>query len=315
MWGFSYNKEERGGKETCVKCNQKIRKYHGKECYSCGKFYCSNHLPAKFQNGKDCSSCCKFYCSKHLPDTYQNGNHCSSCGRFYCSSHLQAHHLFTGSETGHGVVTFCCGEKQNGKYEGQFENGKENGCGVFTWPNGEKVMQRYKKGELVCEQMYSEEALASELVKQKMEEWETEFLQNWKEAENEIQAKQEKLKQEYNALEKLKLQFEEEKIAMTKFKDAQQNQVKLNVGGKIFETSVSTLTKHQSMLQSMFSGRYELKKDNNGAVFIDGDGEMFGVILNFLRRGILPSGFDKKALLAESEFYGLEVLVSVLKNE
>jgi len=109
----------------------------------------------------------------------------------------------------------------------------------------------------------------------------------------------------------LKHDLEEEKRAMAKIKEDQQ--VKLNVGGKIYETTVSTLTKYPSVLQSMFSGWYENKKDSNGCIFIDGDGKLFGVILNFLRRGVLPNVVDKNALLAEAEFYGLEVIVSALK--
>jgi len=197
-------------------------------------------------------------------------------------------------------------------------------------------MQRYKKGQLVSEQVYSEEAQASEVVKQKLEEWEktklyqmkqletemqqrknhleTEFLQRRKEVECEIKEKWEKLKEEYNAFEQLKHQFEMEKNTMTKFKNVQQGQVKLNVGGRYFETSVYTLTKYQSTFQSMFSGRYEILKDSNGAIFIDGDGELFGVILNFLRRGVLPGVVDKRTLLAEAEYYGLSVLVSALKE-
>jgi Ni,Fe-hydrogenase I cytochrome b subunit len=44
------------------------------------------------------------------------------------------------------------------------------------------------------------------------------------------------------------------KILMT-FKDP----IKLNIGGKIFMTSRSTLMKKDSMFKSMFSGRYELE--------------------------------------------------------
>ena len=54
--------------------------------------------------------------------------------------------------------------------------------------------------------------------------------------------------------------------------------VKLNVGGKIFKTTLNTLRKDpDSMLSAMFSGRYELKPDEeDGAYFIDRNGELFG---------------------------------------
>lgn len=34
--------------------------------------------------------------------------------------------------------------------------------------------------------------------------------------------------------------------------------VKLNVGGALYSTTISTLIKHDSMLQAMFSGRMEV---------------------------------------------------------
>lgn len=53
--------------------------------------------------------------------------------------------------------------------------------------------------------------------------------------------------------------------------------VKLNVGGKIYKTTLNTLRKDpNSMLCAMFSGRYEVKADEeDGAYFIDRDGKLF----------------------------------------
>ena len=53
--------------------------------------------------------------------------------------------------------------------------------------------------------------------------------------------------------------------------------VKLNVGGKIYKTTLDTLRKDpDSMLCAMFSGRHELKQDKeDGAYFIDRDGKLF----------------------------------------
>ena len=59
--------------------------------------------------------------------------------------------------------------------------------------------------------------------------------------------------------------------------------IKLNVGGKIYKTTLDTLRKDpDSMLCAMFSGRFELKADEeDGAYFIDRDAELFRyVILN-----------------------------------
>ena len=53
--------------------------------------------------------------------------------------------------------------------------------------------------------------------------------------------------------------------------------VKLNVGGKIYKTALATLQKDpDSMLCAMFSGKFELKPDDeDGAYFIDRDAELF----------------------------------------
>ena len=55
------------------------------------------------------------------------------------------------------------------------------------------------------------------------------------------------------------------------------NTIKLNVGGKIYKTTLDTLRKDpDSMLCAMFSGRFELKADeDDGAYFIDRDAELF----------------------------------------
>ncbi|EDO30354.1 predicted protein, partial [Nematostella vectensis] len=60
--------------------------------------------------------------------------------------------------------------------------------------------------------------------------------------------------------------------------------VTLNVGGHFFTTRLSTLTKDQdSMLASMFSGRFNLDVDSEGRFFIDRDGTYFVFLLNYLR--------------------------------
>ena len=53
--------------------------------------------------------------------------------------------------------------------------------------------------------------------------------------------------------------------------------IKLNVGGKIYKTTLDTLRKDpDSMLCAMFSGRFRIKADEeDGAYFIDRDAELF----------------------------------------
>lgn len=40
--------------------------------------------------------------------------------------------------------------------------------------------------------------------------------------------------------------------------------VKLNVGGVLYYTTIGTLTKHDTMLRAMFSGRMEVLTDSEG---------------------------------------------------
>lgn len=82
--------------------------------------------------------------------------------------------------------------------------------------------------------------------------------------------------------------------------------VKLNVGGCLHYTTLGTLTKHDTMLRAMFSGRLEVLSDSDGWILIDRCGKHFGTILNFLRDGSvsLPDNSREIAeLLAESKFY------------
>jgi hypothetical protein len=53
------------------------------------------------------------------------------------------------------------------------------------------------------------------------------------------------------------------------------DQVTLNVGGARFTTTVSTLRGTPSLFSAMFSGRHELQRGPDGAIFIDRDGRHF----------------------------------------
>lgn len=87
--------------------------------------------------------------------------------------------------------------------------------------------------------------------------------------------------------------------------------VKLNVGGSLFYTTIGTLTKHDTMLRAMFSGRMEVLTDTEGWIMIDRCGKHFGTILNFLRDGnvFLPECKRELAeLQAEAKYYCIEHL-------
>ena len=88
--------------------------------------------------------------------------------------------------------------------------------------------------------------------------------------------------------------------------------VKINVGGRIFQTTLKTLQKEpESLLASMFSKCFDLKKEVDGSYFIDHDGTHFHHILNYLRVGKLGNDdieINGPKILAEAEFYGLKGL-------
>ncbi|XP_004296111.1 PREDICTED: FH protein interacting protein FIP2-like [Fragaria vesca subsp. vesca] len=88
--------------------------------------------------------------------------------------------------------------------------------------------------------------------------------------------------------------------------------VRLNVGGKLFCTTIGTLTLREpdSMLAAMFSGRHTLKLED-GHVLIDRDGDYFGFILNWLRDGDVPAALEThqyKQLIKEADYFQLRGL-------
>ena len=59
--------------------------------------------------------------------------------------------------------------------------------------------------------------------------------------------------------------------------------VKLNVGGCLHYTTIGTLTKHDTMLRAMFSGRMEVLSDSDGKTII--------IIVYTSRQSCLQGGF------------------------
>ncbi|KAF5188817.1 BTB/POZ domain-containing protein [Thalictrum thalictroides] len=85
-----------------------------------------------------------------------------------------------------------------------------------------------------------------------------------------------------------------------------QDRIKLNVGGKLFETTVSTLLSAgpDSLLAALSAREWD-----NDPVFIDRDPEIFSVLLYLLRTSHLPSTarrFSKQELTEEALYYGVE---------
>ncbi|XP_053562243.1 BTB/POZ domain-containing adapter for CUL3-mediated RhoA degradation protein 2 [Bombina bombina] len=88
--------------------------------------------------------------------------------------------------------------------------------------------------------------------------------------------------------------------------------VRLNVGGSLYYTTVQVLTRHDTMLKAMFSGRMEVLTDKEGWILIDRCGKHFGSILNYLREDtiVLPKSLHEvKELMAEAKYYLIQGLV------
>eukprot|EP00697_Spironema_sp_BW2_P013690 gnl/Spiro4/3910_TR1940_c0_g1_i1.p1 gnl/Spiro4/3910_TR1940_c0_g1~~gnl/Spiro4/3910_TR1940_c0_g1_i1.p1 ORF type:complete len:318 (+),score=99.10 gnl/Spiro4/3910_TR1940_c0_g1_i1:34-987(+) len=93
--------------------------------------------------------------------------------------------------------------------------------------------------------------------------------------------------------------------------------IRLDVGGTVFATTLSTLTRlPNNFFAAMFSGRFALKPEADGSLFIDRDPFVFRHILNFLRGetvnvGGLSAG-ECEALLKDVDFYQIGELAELL---
>jgi len=94
--------------------------------------------------------------------------------------------------------------------------------------------------------------------------------------------------------------------------------IKLNVGGYLFTTTLSTLNYGETMLSAMFSGRMAVDQDDSGYYMIDRDGRYFHFILNYLRDGsgiVLPVDIIQiQNIQKEAEFYSIQGLVDMCKH-
>jgi len=125
-----------------------------------------------------------------------------------------------------------------------------------------------------------------------------------------------KIQAERDAFNKEKAEFEEtkKKIASIHFP----SNLKLDVGGKKFKTTLNTLKKEDSMLSRMFSGSgFQVQKDEDGCYFIDRPGKPFGPILHYLQTGDFLPPKDPimlEAVRKEVDFYQVPGLVEYFKK-
>ncbi|XP_075239215.1 BTB/POZ domain-containing protein KCTD12-like [Convolutriloba macropyga] len=96
--------------------------------------------------------------------------------------------------------------------------------------------------------------------------------------------------------------------------------VELNVGGQVYTTALSTLTRENtSLLGIIFSGKSKTPplRDTRGRYFLDRDGHLFRFILDYLRNTklVLPEEFaEKDRLQVEAEYYRLPGLVESIRR-
>jgi hypothetical protein len=95
--------------------------------------------------------------------------------------------------------------------------------------------------------------------------------------------------------------------------------VEINVGGKIFATTIHTLNKEGSLLSSLVNGtHYETRYDKNGRLFIDRDPTHFRWMLNYLRDGYVVTvpalRSHRLEVLNEARFYNLHNLAALVCN-
>lgn len=96
--------------------------------------------------------------------------------------------------------------------------------------------------------------------------------------------------------EKAKQDFIKETIEFNIIKDKMSKictncnyKIKLNIGGKIFTTTLETLTgEKDNFFSAMFSEQFNTKPDEDGEYFIDRDPKLFPYILNYLRNSTEP---------------------------
>lgn len=127
----------------------------------------------------------------------------------------------------------------------------------------------------------------------------------------------------------------------TLIKNGNKEWVKLNVGGTVFQTTKTTLSRDPNsflyrLVQedsdliseqvSALTYEYGLEppssragnfQDDTGAFLIDRDATYFSPILNYLRHGklVINKGLAEEGVLEEAEFYNIAELITMIKEK
>ncbi|KAI8343277.1 BTB/POZ protein [Chlamydoabsidia padenii] len=116
--------------------------------------------------------------------------------------------------------------------------------------------------------------------------------------------------------------FDQEKERMQYIRKSQDEKIKLNVGGQLFETSLSTLRRDpHSILATMFDGHSCITPDEiDGSYFIDRDSTYFRLVLNYLRDLKVPQSIRENSkimdeLMQEARHYQITGLLKLGMTE
>ena len=94
--------------------------------------------------------------------------------------------------------------------------------------------------------------------------------------------------------------------------------VRLNVGGKLFDTTKDTLANCNYFLPC-FEERLDHAADEDGRLFLDRSGDYFAHLLHFMRTTVSPNwtyvNENKHALIEECRYYGLEYMQHRIRGE
>jgi len=85
--------------------------------------------------------------------------------------------------------------------------------------------------------------------------------------------------------------------------------IRYNVGGQIFEVSHAAVNRHPTTIMAKKAVEFS-QNGSAAAIFIDGNAERFGYVLDYLRCGhvVLPSNIPKAVLLQDLNYYGFQFI-------